>query len=78
MMIKVMMKKRIHHILGILNLSLDGRLRLCFFDEGGGVDSIYTIFICKNNRKSIKITHCVEIIFLGSSLKDMDFFAIDR
>ena len=29
---------------------------------GGGVESIHKIFICKNNRKSKIITHCVERI----------------
>ena len=38
------------------NLSFDG--------VGGGVESIHTIFVCENNRKSNKITHCVVVLKL--------------
>ena len=27
---------------------------------GGGADSVHTNFFCENNRKSDKITHCVD------------------
>ena len=33
---------------------------------GGGGDSFHTIFISENNRKSNKITHCVEFFFRSS------------
>ena len=40
---------------------------------GGGVDSTHTIFICENNRKSTKITHCIEIFYWEVVLKKLAF-----
>ena len=51
---------------------------LSFMLGGGGglFESIHTIFICENNRKSYKITHHVD--FLRGSLDDMGMaYAID-
>ena len=40
---------------------------------GEGFESIHSIFNCENNRKSNKITHCVEF-FLKSSYEDVSIF----
>ena len=48
-----------------LQISFDGGLGLCLF------------FICENNRKSNKITHCTGF-FLRSSFEDVGFFTIYR
>ena len=62
-MIKVMMKKRIHHILGILNLSLDGRLRLCFFDEGGGLILSIPFLFVKTIEKVLRLRTVLKLFF---------------
>ena len=44
---------------------------------GGGAQSAPPIFICENNRKSIKIMHCVEeIFFLSGSFEGKAIFHV--
>ena len=55
-----------------INLSFDGGwINLSIY--GGATESAHTNFICKNNRKSIMIMHCVDF-FLSDSFKDMGNF----
>ena len=56
--------------MSLFDLSFAGGLILCFFD--GGVESIHTIFICENNRKSNMNTHCVD--FFRSIYEDFGIF----
>ena len=43
---------------------------------GWGAESVPPIFICKNNRKSNKIGHCVEKKNLIVSFEDKAFFHV--
>ena len=43
-----------------INLRFDGMFKLLIFDEERGLNRHPPIFICENNRKSIKIMHCID------------------